>query len=152
MVRLSGVSSSVRSTEASGSTRRCWTRISWLTRSRASWSVRRSPSLATGNSTPLVGELRWCNSRRMDVIHDLEAELQRIEALLASLDHEQWLTESAAAGWTVADVVLHLAQSEEAVVDSTGGRSLFEGRTFSGNTVDEIMDNWVRSERAEPQV
>jgi uncharacterized protein (TIGR03084 family) len=88
----------------------------------------------------------------VDVIGDLEAELQGIESVLAALDAAAWLTESAAPGWTIADVVLHLALSEEAVVDSTAGRSLFEGRDFVGNSVDEIMDNWVRAERASPMV
>jgi uncharacterized protein (TIGR03084 family) len=88
----------------------------------------------------------------MDVIGDLEAELQRIEELLSSLDEPSWLAPSAAAGWSNADVVLHLAQSEEAVIDSTQGRSLLEGRAFVGNSVDEIMNNWVASERASPDV
>ena len=82
------------------------------------------------------------------MITDLEAELMRIEALLQSLDEAAWLTESSAAGWTVADVVLHLAQSEEAVIDAAAGRNLLESRQLVGSSVDEIMDNWVRAERA----
>ena len=49
-----------------------------------------------------------------DIFADLAAEQDRIEELLAGLSDRDWATPSAAAGWTVADVVLHLAQSEEA--------------------------------------
>ncbi len=88
----------------------------------------------------------------MDVLEDLDTELQRIEALLEPLDESAWLQPSAATGWTVADVVLHLAQSEEVVVDSVAGRDLLSDRKLVGNSVDEIMDNWVRAERAAPDV
>jgi hypothetical protein len=35
--------------------------------------------------------------------------------ILFGLDDARWQAPSAAAGWTVADVVLHLAQTEETV-------------------------------------
>jgi ATP/maltotriose-dependent transcriptional regulator MalT len=58
----------------------------------------------------------------MTVFDDLGAEQDRLEDLLAGLDEAQWLAPSAAEGWTVTDVVLHLAQSEEAVqATMTGG-------------------------------
>ncbi|MFD0690659.1 maleylpyruvate isomerase family mycothiol-dependent enzyme [Actinomadura fibrosa] len=50
-----------------------------------------------------------------DVFDDLDAEYRRLDAVLASLAPEQWSAESGAAGWTVADVVLHLAQAEEGI-------------------------------------
>jgi uncharacterized protein (TIGR03083 family) len=59
----------------------------------------------------------------MDIFDDLEAEQDRLEKILAGLDGARWAAPSAAAGWSVTDVVLHLAQTEEAVVASTGGRS-----------------------------
>ena len=86
------------------------------------------------------------------MIDDVATEYDRIERILEHLDEGAWLTQSGALGWTVADVVLHLAQSEEAVVASTSGRSLLEGRTIVGDSVDEIMDNWVRAEGAAPDV
>jgi hypothetical protein len=52
------------------------------------------------------------------VIDDYAAETARLEGILGLLTEEQWLTESDASGWSVADVVLHLAQSEEGVVAS----------------------------------
>ena len=48
----------------------------------------------------------------MDVIADLEAEQERLESLLGALDDEQWQSSSAAAGWSVADVVLHELEVE----------------------------------------
>ena len=87
----------------------------------------------------------------MAIFDDLEAELDRLEEILGGLDGTQWAAPSAAAGWSVTDVVLHLAQSEEAVVASTGGAAL-RPEPGSGGTVDQIMDDLVRAERAEPAV
>ncbi len=86
----------------------------------------------------------------MDVVDDLVAEQDRLEGILEGLDAEGWARPSAAVGWAIADVVLHLAQSEEAVVataapgDGAGGRGL----AIEGASVDEIMDSRVRAERA----
>src|SRR5215831_19358821 len=85
----------------------------------------------------------------MAIFDDLEAEQDRLEEILGGLDAAQWAAPSAASGWTVADVVLHLAQSEEAVTASAGGASL---RAGPGSTVDQIMDDLVRAEREEPSV
>ena len=60
----------------------------------------------------------------MAVFDDLVAEQDRLDAILGGLDGADWAAPSAAAGWTVADVVLHLAQSEEAVTASTTGADL----------------------------
>ena len=48
----------------------------------------------------------------------------------------------------VADVVLHLAQSEEAVVASATGADLRPA--WDGATLDEVMDELVQAERAAP--
>ena len=50
------------------------------------------------------------------IFDDLEAELDRLEAILAGLDDAAWRSPSAAPGWSVTDVMLHLAQTEEGVV------------------------------------
>ncbi|MCU7726366.1 maleylpyruvate isomerase family mycothiol-dependent enzyme [Actinoplanes sp. KI2] len=85
-----------------------------------------------------------------DVIEDLAAEQDQIEALLTKLSPADWLTPSAAAGWTIADVVLHLAQTEEAVCAALGtGRPPVRWGDY-GSTVDDAMDAMVRSQRAEP--
>ncbi len=85
----------------------------------------------------------------MSIFDDLEAEQDRLHGILAGLDEDQWMTESLAAGWTVTDVVLHLAQTEEAVVASVAGRGSLRpsGTRLS---VDETAELMVRAERAAP--
>jgi uncharacterized protein (TIGR03084 family) len=85
-----------------------------------------------------------------EIFDDLEAEGDQLESVLAGLSERAWRSASAAAGWTVADVVLHLAQTEEAVVASaTSGGEVVDWRRFAG-TVDEAMDAMVRAERGAP--
>jgi uncharacterized protein (TIGR03084 family) len=92
----------------------------------------------------------------LDPIDALVAEQDSIEALLAGLTDEQWQTDSAATGWTVSDVVLHLAQSEEFVVASAGGSSLVEavlsviGTDSGATTMDSMMDALVTAQRTTP--
>jgi len=89
----------------------------------------------------------------MTVFDDLAAEQERLEGLLGGLDEAQWMSPSGAAGWTVADVVLHLAQSEEAVVVTASGGDLRTGvGQAAGATVDERIDALVRAERAAPDL
>jgi uncharacterized protein (TIGR03084 family) len=96
--------------------------------------------------------------RQMDVLADLVAEQDRLDNILAGLDEEAWTTESGAPGWTVADVVLHLAQSEEAVVataTATATRAAGDSREASTfgepGKLDDVMDQRVRAERAAPR-
>ncbi len=89
----------------------------------------------------------------VDIFDDLAAEQDRIETILAALDDEAWTSPSAAAGWSIADVVLHLAQTEEAVVASVAGISLAQALPASAagtSTIDQIMDQWVGAERVSP--
>ena len=44
-----------------------------------------------------------------DVLEDLVAEYDRLESILDSLSDAQWRSESGAPGWTVTDVMIHLA-------------------------------------------
>ncbi len=89
----------------------------------------------------------------MGIFEDLAAEQERVEKILAGLDEGQWLAESGCAGWTIADVVLHLAQSEEAVEATAAhghlraGLGPVLGNTVAGNTVEERADAAVRMER-----
>jgi len=85
-----------------------------------------------------------------DVIEDLAAEHDHIEALLSKLSPADWLTPSAAAGWTIADVVLHLAQTEEGVSATPGAGPPTVRWGDYGSTVDEAIDAMVRSQAAEP--
>jgi Mycothiol maleylpyruvate isomerase N-terminal domain len=43
------------------------------------------------------------------VFDDLVAEQYRLETILSEMTDEAWLAASGADGWTVCDVVLHLA-------------------------------------------
>ena len=88
----------------------------------------------------------------MTVFDDLVAEQDRLDGILSGLTPAQWLTESGAAGWSVADVVLHLAQSEEGVVVSANGGELRSVFAPSGEAVDDYADLMVRRERAAPEV
>lgn len=84
------------------------------------------------------------------VVDDLEAEQDAIEALIAPLDAAGLQRPSAAAGWSIADVLLHLAQSEEAVASSITGVAVGNPFPVEGSTTDEIVDNWVKAERGDP--
>jgi uncharacterized protein (TIGR03084 family) len=87
----------------------------------------------------------------VDIFTDLETEDDRLEAILARLDEEAWLSPSGAVGWSVADVVLHLAQTDEAVVSSAGevADSVWGRNTGS---VDDIAEQLVQQERTSPDV
>jgi len=87
----------------------------------------------------------------MAIFDDLEAEQDRLEEILTGLAAAQWTAPSGAPGWSIADVVLHLAQTEEAVVASVSGAVLRPARE-SGTTVDQFVDDMVRAQRAEPAV
>ncbi len=87
----------------------------------------------------------------MTIFDDLAAEQERLEKILLGLDEAQWTSPSEAEGWTVADVVLHLAQSEEMVQASAShGDVRFSLGTAAGDTVDERAANAVRAERTAP--
>jgi uncharacterized protein (TIGR03084 family) len=86
------------------------------------------------------------------VFDDLEAEQERLEAILDGLDEEAWRSPSAAEGWTVADVVLHLAQTEDAVVWFATGGDTFDRQRLESPGVDAAAERMVRAERAEPAI
>ena len=69
--------------------------------------------------------------RGMSVFDDLAAEQERLEKILLGLDEAQWTSASGAEGWTIADVVLHLAQSEEAVAATATHGNLRAGPNAS---------------------
>jgi uncharacterized protein (TIGR03084 family) len=92
------------------------------------------------------------NGRVADVIDDLDAEQLHLESVLSRLVPADWLAPSAAAGWTIADVALHLAQTDEAVAATVhGDRSAIEWQRL-GSTVDEAMAALVAADRTDPAV
>ena len=90
-------------------------------------------------------------SEPVDIFDDLGAEQDRLETILASLDATAWATESGAPGWSITDVVLHLAQTEEGVVASAAtGDEIPPGGGWrnDGETVDAAVERRVRAEQA----
>ena len=84
----------------------------------------------------------------MEIVEDLQAEQELLEELLAGLTDEQWAASSAAPGWTVTDVVLHLAQTEELVTASIASGE--RGGTWDRGdmSLDAAIDEVVKAERA----
>jgi uncharacterized protein (TIGR03084 family) len=85
-----------------------------------------------------------------NVIDDLEAELDELEGVLAGLTPDDWMSPSAAVGWAVVDVVLHLAQTDEAVSATLHGESWATDWRRYGEHVDEAMAAMVSAEPAGP--
>ena len=85
-----------------------------------------------------------------DVLDDLVAEYERLESILDSLSDTQWRSESGAPGWSVTDVMIHLAQTEEAVVATTTRPDEPNRLSRDGGTLDEWIDMQVAAERDEP--
>ncbi|GAA3820185.1 TIGR03084 family metal-binding protein [Sphaerisporangium flaviroseum] len=89
------------------------------------------------------------DDRATAVFDDLAAEYEQLDAVLAGLEPDMWARPSAADGWTIADVVLHLAQTEEAVIASVAGD--LPGRAARAAVpVDELVEGLVAGERGAP--
>ena len=86
----------------------------------------------------------------MDITADLAAEQERLEELLGTLTDEQWASRSAAPGWTITDVVIHLAQTEELVSASIVGGSRGEVWERGEQTLDEAVAAGVAAAQAPP--
>lgn len=81
-----------------------------------------------------------------DIFDDLRAEYEQLDGVLTGLTADQWARRSAAAGWTVADVVLHLAQSEElAAASIAGDADLLAGDRAGERAEDRAgkVDDWA---------
>ena len=87
----------------------------------------------------------------MTVIDDFVAEALRLQGILGLLTQTQWQADSRADGWSVADVVLHLAQSDEAVVASADGAD-HRADVAAAGTVDGWAARMVDAERAAPEL
>ena len=86
-----------------------------------------------------------------EIFDDLETEDDRLEKILAGLSDSQWAASSAATGWTVRDVVVHLMQTDEAVVRSIEGLAspILEERP--AGELDDAMARAVSGEEAPPE-
>jgi uncharacterized protein (TIGR03084 family) len=87
----------------------------------------------------------------VEIFDDLAAEYDRLDGIFAGLSAADWASPSAAAGWRVVDVLLHLAQAEEVVVATVTGSPVRPSVAVGAQgsvSVDEAMDLWVAAERA----
>src|SRR3954468_17609951 len=84
----------------------------------------------------------------MDTIDDLAVEQERLESLLAPLTAEQWSSPSAAVGWSIADVLLHLAQTEEAVATSVANAARPDLWERGDRALDDSVADAVSAQRA----
>ena len=76
------------------------------------------------------------------ILAALEQQHSDLAALLDRLDDEDWERPTRCEGWNVADVVLHLAQTDELALASIEGRyadrlDLLAGGTDRAGTVDD---------------
>ncbi|QFG24287.1 maleylpyruvate isomerase family mycothiol-dependent enzyme [Actinomadura sp. WMMB 499] len=82
----------------------------------------------------------------MDVFDDLAAEFDQLDEILTGLDAPAWDRPSACEGWSIADVVLHLAQTNELVLASAAGHdSVFDREP--GVALDDVVDRLVAEDR-----
>jgi uncharacterized protein (TIGR03084 family) len=86
-----------------------------------------------------------------DIFDDLAAEYERLEGILSGLSREQWLSESGAPGWTVTDVVIHLAQTEEAAARTVAEPGESGSFRTPEATIDERAALLVAAEQDEPE-
>ena len=84
-----------------------------------------------------------------ELLSDLQAEYRRLDEILSGLSAAQWALPSGAPGWSIADVVVHLAFSEEGVATTIAASS--PTWTDWGGALDDAMDAIVQDNRAEPQ-
>jgi uncharacterized protein (TIGR03084 family) len=85
------------------------------------------------------------------VMDDFVAETLRLQGILGLLTQAQWQADSGADGWSVADVVLHLAQSDEAVAASADGAG-HRADVAGAGTVDDWAARLVEAERTAPDL
>jgi uncharacterized protein (TIGR03084 family) len=94
-----------------------------------------------------------------DVLDGLAAQNDEIDGMLTGLDDAGWALPSRCTGWTIADVLLHLAQTNEMAtasaerrfsdVTAAFGRAAAESAP-PGATVDELAGLAVAAERGKP--
>ena len=84
------------------------------------------------------------------VLADLRGQLDELDGLVEPLDDARWDQPSACPGWTISDVVLHLAQTNEMAAASARGTLMEAARSWTraeGETVDELAAAAVADER-----
>jgi uncharacterized protein (TIGR03084 family) len=77
-----------------------------------------------------------------EILSDLAAQHAELDRILAGLDDVDWARPSACEGWSVADVVVHLTQSDDGAVASVEGRLPEAGMTLS-RSGEHNVDDWA---------
>jgi len=83
-----------------------------------------------------------------EIVEALGAQHAELDAALDPLDDADWARPSRCPGWTVADVVLHLAQTDELAASNARGDT--GGNDWAGGDVDSVVDAAVARERGAP--
>lgn len=85
------------------------------------------------------------------VVRALSDQLDELASMVGTIGEAEWRRPSACVGWSVADVVLHLAQTNEMATGSAHGRLLeaADGAAWAaaGDGVDEAADAGVAAQR-----
>lgn len=88
------------------------------------------------------------------VLVALVDQQSELSGVLADMTEGDWTMPSRCAGWSVSDVVLHLAQTNELALASLRGTfaeaTATLGGGVTGSTVDETVDDMVVNERGRP--
>jgi uncharacterized protein (TIGR03084 family) len=90
-----------------------------------------------------------------EILLALKQQNDELDALISDLDEDGWARPSRCEGWSIADVVLHVAQTNEAAVASAQGRpegvaAVFHDAALTappGADVDDLVGLVVAAER-----
>jgi uncharacterized protein (TIGR03084 family) len=90
-----------------------------------------------------------------EVLIALRQQQDELAALIGALDEGQWARPSRCEGWTVSDVLLHLAHGDELAVGSLEGRLADAGAEAArglrpARSVDDASDLMVARDRGQP--
>jgi uncharacterized protein (TIGR03084 family) len=82
-----------------------------------------------------------------EIVTALRAQLDELDATLDGLTAEDWSRPSACEGWSVADVVLHLAHTNELAIASARGELAAVAAVPAAGAIDDGADAAVARER-----
>jgi uncharacterized protein (TIGR03084 family) len=89
-----------------------------------------------------------------DILTAVREQHDELAGFLAPLDGEDWQRPSPCDGWSVADVVLHLCQTDDMAIASLDGRYVEHLASMTGagpaRDVDDGADRLVAAERGQP--
>jgi len=84
-----------------------------------------------------------------EIVTALAGQHAELDSILDALGEPDWTRPSRCAGWTVSDVVLHLAQTSELAVASAEDRLADDdGRLWRSGASDDTVDDWAAAEVA----